>query len=248
MGFDLRYPKITGTTEREQMAQMKSFLHQHVEQLQWVLNNITSNSNNVVVTPSANALSLSPNARSSSPAPSAESTFNSIKALIIKSAEIVEAYSEEINKRYASEYVAVSDFGTFREQTIHDIEENSTEIDDVFTNVQEIITDIENIDFTLLEVNAHIRRGLLYTDTDGVPVYGLEIGQMNTIDGEKVFDKFARFTADRLSFYDQNGNEVAYISDYKLHITHVEITGTATLGAFRLDTSNGFRLKWVGRG
>ena len=52
----------------------------------------------------------------------------------------------------------------------------------------------------------------------------------------------------RMSFYDQNGTEVAYISDYKLYITHAEFTGTVKYGAFLLDTSAGFRLKWIGRG
>lgn len=242
MGFDLRFPKITGTTEREQLAQIKSYLHQLVEQLQWAMNNIDSSQNSAVA---STPKSLASTAKTTV---DSQATFDAIKHLIIKSAEIVEAYSEEINKRLVSEYVAVSDFGEFKEQTVQDIEANSTEIEQFYTNLQEIITDIENINFTLLEVNAHIRSGLLYTDEDGIPVYGLEIGQINTVDGEEVFNKFARFTADRLSFYDQNGSEVAYISDYKLHITHMEITGTATFGAFLIDTSKGFKLKWVGRG
>ena len=66
----------------------------------------------------------------------------------------------------------------------------------------------------------------------------------------EVFDKFARFTSDRLSFYDQNDNEVAYISDRKLYITHVEVKGTFSIGGF-IDTvlSDGSIVtKWVGTG
>ena len=96
-------------------------------------------------------------------------------------------------------------------------------------------------------MNAHIKPGILYYE-DGIPVYGLEIGQKNTIDGVEVFNKYARFTSNKLSFYDQNGTEVAYISDYKLYITNMEITGTAKFGAFLLNTTKGFRLKCVGRG
>ena len=54
--------------------------------------------------------------------------------------------------------------------------------------------------------------------------------------------------ADRLSFYDQNGSEVAYISDYKLYISNAEITGALKLGGFTIDTERGFTLRWVGRG
>ena len=32
MSMNLRYPKITGPTEKEQLAQIKSYLHQFVEQ------------------------------------------------------------------------------------------------------------------------------------------------------------------------------------------------------------------------
>jgi hypothetical protein len=114
--------------------------------------------------------------------------------------------------------------------------------------MQEIKTDIETIEYTLVEVNAHIRSGLLYYDDNGTPVYGLEIGQRNTIDGEEVFNKYARFTSDRLSFYDQNDSEVAYISDYKLYIRNVEITGSYKIGGFiDIVQSNGDVVtKWVG--
>ena len=96
--------------------------------------------------------------------------------------------------------------------------------------MQEIITDVENVEHTLIEVNAHIKTGILYYDDDGVPVYGLEVGQRTEIDGEEVFNKYARFTSNKLSFYDQNDNEVAYISDRKLYITHIEVTGSYAIG------------------
>ena len=97
----------------------------------------------------------------------------------------------------------------------------------------------------LIEVNARIRSGILYYDDNGVPIYGVEVGQINEIDGVEVFNKLARFTSDRLSFYDKNDIEVAYISDYKLCITNAHITGTLTLGRFVYDTSDGLACRWV---
>jgi hypothetical protein len=113
--------------------------------------------------------------------------------------------------------------------------------------MQHIITDVENLEHSLIGVNAHIRSGLLKYDDEGVPIFGLEIGQKNTIDNEEVFNKYARFTSDRLSFYDQNDTEVAYISDYKIHITHAEVAGTLKLGGYLVDTTRGLTFKWVGR-
>jgi hypothetical protein len=60
-----------------------------------------------------------------------------------------------------------------------------------------------------------------------------------------VFSKYARFVADKLSFYDKNDTEVAYISDYKLYITNAQITGTLNLGRYELDPTDGLAFKWV---
>lgn len=385
MGIDFRMPNIAGT-DREQLAQIRSYLYQFIPQLQWALNtldNSYSSTAQQAITPKPKSLEQ-PTAAAKPD--DSEATFNSIKAIIIKSADIVNAYYEDMNKRFESDYVAQSEFGTFAEKTEQDIQANSTGIAQVFNNVQQIDTNVMNITeevvvidnnlknvasnvdnldnnlksveinvweldtdlksveenvgaidndlkevegnvgqletnlqdtksgigsnleslssevgqidtalqevktgidtnvkeltedigdldsslkdmkdevdselqdvkdelesiiYTLIEVNASIKTGLLYYDDNGVPIYGLEIGQRNTVDGVEVFNKFARFTSDRLSFYDRNGTEVAYISDYKLHITNAEIEGTLKLGAFLVDTSKGFRLKWVGRG
>lgn len=242
MGTDLRYPYITGKTDKEQLGQIKSYLHQLVGQLQFALNEVGSSS--TVMVQAAQ--------KSTSPAPTVTvdpvATFSSIKSLIIKSADIVNAYYQEINSRLEGIYVAESDFGTFVEQTEQSISQSSTDIEHLFANTQQIFTDIENLNFTLAEVNAHIRSGLLYNDDNGVPVYGLEIGQKNTVDGVEVFNKFARFTADRLGFYDHSGSEVAYISDYKLYIRNVEITVSSKTGGYIdiVTAGGGVVTKWVG--
>lgn len=243
MSVDIRFPNITGKSDSEQLTQVKSYLHQLVEQLNWALSTVDG-----AASGTAKNVSLSSGSVTGTGKVDAQATFNSIKSLIIKSADIVNAYYDVINTRLEGVYVAESDFGAYAEQTTNDIKATSDSISQLYSNIQTILTDIENVENTLIEVNAYINSGLLYYDENGVPVYGLEIGQRNEIDGEEVFNKYAQFVADKLSFYDQNGNEVAYISDYKLYITHAEITGTLTLGAFRIETTRGFTLKYVGRG
>ncbi len=312
MGFDLRYPKINEhASEREQLSQMRSYLHQLVDQLQWVLSTIeTTPMSEAIVMPAASYTSQA------SGSGSGEVSFAHLKALIIKSADIIDAYYEEINKKLVSVYLAKSDFGTYQQSASQAISQTSNRVEQAFTNIQSIETNLQDtksgigsnldslskevgqidtelegvksgidsnlkditddmgqldtalqeaksaidtdiagikdeiakLNFSLVEVNAHIHKGLLYYDDQGIPVYGLEIGQKNVIDGVEVFNKFARFTAGRLSFYDQNGAEVAYISDYKIYITHAEVTGTLKLGGYLVDTKNGLTFKWVGRG
>lgn len=268
MEIKLRYPNITGTNEREQIEQIKRYLFQLVDELQFADNGAQSTSG---------AITSSQQRRSSASddtVTNAKTLFATLKPLIIKSADIVYAYSEEISKRLDGEYVAISDFGTYTESTSQEIVENSTEIERLFTNIQTIDMDFQG-DFAdiqaankelsgkvsdldeqtkavaqkveaLLTVNAYIKSGLLYGNDEQTPVYGIEVGQRNNVNGEDVYNKYARFTADRLSFYDQNNEEVAYISDYKLYITSVEILYNLIGGGFILDFSRGFTLKYSG--
>lgn len=244
MSIDIRLPNITGQTEREQLMQIKSYLYQTAQQLQWALSNLDPATGGVVVTTKTGKTGSSEAASGTGQSPTA--SFNAIKSLIIKSADIVDAYYQEINSRLSGQYVAESDFGTYAEQTDLDITANSNQIELAFSNIQQIASDLKVLEYDLLEVNAHIRTGLLGTGDDGIPIYGIEVGQKNTVDDVEIFNKYARFTSDRLSFYDSSDVEVAYISDYKLHITNAEIT-VLTLGAFQIDTTTGFRLKYVGR-
>lgn len=231
MSMDFRLPNITAKDEAGQLKQVQSYLFQLVEQLNYAMKTVdggTSAGAAYVGSSSSSSVAGETEAKS-------QATFNSIKSLIIKSADIVNAYYEAINRKLSGIYVAESDFGTYVQETSNTISETSEGVTNLYNNVQKILTDLENVESTLIEVNAHIHSGILFYDDNGVPVYGLEIGQRTEIDGVETFDKYARFTSDKLSFYDSNDNEVAYISDKKLFITHVEVTGSFMLGGF-VDT------------
>ena len=223
---------------------MQSYLYQTVEQLNWALNAIGTGSGNVVIQ----------NAEANGNTGGAESgnisNFNEIKSLIIKSADIVNAYYEKINAKLSGVYVAQSAFGTFQQKTEQQLKATSESISQNYTNIQQIISDVDGIEDVLIDVDAHIKTGLLYYDEDGVPVYGVEVGQKNEIDGVEVFNKYARFTSEKLSFYDSNGYEVAYISDKKLFITHIEVTKSFSQGGLMDITQDDGSIvtKWIGGG
>lgn len=243
MSANIRYPNINGGSEAAQLLQVKSYLHQLVDQLNMTLKDVERSA----AAPASSAAVMS---KKTDITASAQNTFNAIKALIIKSADIINAYYDEINYRLEGVYVAESDFGKYAEATEKAVKETAALTSELYKNVQTILSDIEGIKGKTIEANAYINSGLLYYGEDGAPVYGLEIGQRNEIDGVEVFNKFARFTADKLSFYDQNANEVAYVSDRKLYITHVEITGTLTHGGFKdtAQSDGSIVTKWIGTG
>ena len=105
------------------------------------------------------------------------------------------------------------------------------------------------------KISANIKTGLL-DNVDGVPVYGLEIGQRTESNGVETFNKYARFTSDKLSFFDQGGNEVTSIGDQKMFVTHVEVTGNTATGDHGSFKQGGYMdvtqadgsviTKWVG--
>lgn len=235
MNIDLRPLNLTATTPEAKIAQIQSYLVQFVSQLQYALYSIEEQEKEYIER-------IENKQKEITPEKEAESTFNSIKSLIIKSADIVNAYSEEINRELSGLYVARSDFGTYSEQTSRLIEENSKYTQDVFLNVQEISSSLSEVENIVLETNAYIKSGELDTDEEGRPVIGIEVGQTNN----GVFSRYARFTSERLSFFNSNGIEIAYVSGQKLYITSAEITGNLTLGKYEIDTSDGLIFRWVG--
>lgn len=79
---------------------------------------------------------------------------------------------------------------------------------------------------------------------------GIAIGQQ---DGNGNLVPYALFVKDRLSFFDDNQQEVAWISDAELHITRARITHSLSIGGYEIDANyddanNPGRLtiRWVG--
>lgn len=240
--IDIRRPNINATTEAGRLEQIRSYLYQVSEQLNWALNSLEANTKSTV---EAVIQSITPEENT---AEDIQRNFNSIKSLIIKSADIVDSYSEAIEKKLEGKYLSSSDFGKYKEDTSSTLTANSKNISIAFEDIQAITSELESIKDEYIETDAYIKTGVLYYETTtGAAVYGLEIGQTNTVDGVKTFDKFARFTADRLSFYDKNDTEVAYISDYMLFITNARIMGTLYHGGYKVDSTDGLAYMWEGR-
>ena len=245
--IDIRLPNITGKTDAEQLAQIKSYLYQFAGQLQWALSTVeTGNSSNAVLQKN--------NGGTVAEKESPGFNFNQLKGLIIKSADIIEAYYDEITKLIdaRNRYAAYSDFGTFVEETHNVLYGDGNGITQKIDNIQQIFGPDGKIKAELL-VNGHIYSGIIEYAKDGEAVVGIEIGQTTTDEnGVKKFDKFAKFTANKLSFYDANETEVAYISDYKMVITEAWVKSNLWLGGiddnvakFVFDTSNGIALRPV---
>ena len=238
--IDIRLPNITATSPDGKIQQMQSYMHQLVEQLNWALNTVES----------AQAGSSSPAVKYQQGEPAtkeeAEKTFNSIKALIIKSADIVKAYETTIFSDFNGKYFADSDFGTYIKETNRKVEENSEGVTETFKRVETIDSRVEDVEDEVKTTNAYIKRGLLPNGE-----YGIEVGE-TTDTG--TYHRYARFTAEKLSFYDVNGSEVVYIgagdNDTNSNCLYVRgkavFLGEIQLGGYKTDTTDGLAFTWIG--
>lgn len=245
--INIRLPNITAQDERGKLEQIRSYLYQFAQELNWALGNIDNKA--VEATKKIEAATKQKNE-----VEQAQATFSEVKSLIIKSADIVNAYYEEINHRLEGEYVAQSDFGTYAQETSATLEATSTNISILFDN-QQTISGVMQIDAdgtTIIGSQAWCKIGVLSYESNGFPVYGMEIGQINEADGETVYKRFAQYRSDGVHLFDQNGIEVATISDFTLKITNAEIgsatiTSSLKLGGYVISTDNGLAFKWGGR-
>lgn len=130
----IRYPNITGKTEVQKLEQMSSYLHQLADELNYQLEKGGSAQNGNLQTARATAAAIAKPVKNDS----AISSFNEIKALIIKSADIVKAYSDSIKETLKGEYVAVSDFGTYTEETLAELDISSDRISSALDKYEKI--------------------------------------------------------------------------------------------------------------
>lgn len=240
MAIDIRLPNITAQDSAGQVAQMRSYLYQFAEQLQWALNTMEKgisaeevelkNAVGEVVEKTEEA--------------KAQDTFNSIKDLIIKSADIVEAYYEQIDGLIdlSGKYVASSEYGTYTQET-------NNRIDATDKYIQQNLYTKETIDGMVRENNGYIRSGIVGTTIDGgnANATGILIGDF-TSTNESEHVQFARYTSAGIELFDGSASTVpvAIISKYKITITSAEFSGSVKMGSYRLDFHNGIAFKWEG--
>ena len=193
------------------------------------------------------------------------SISKSVDGLVITAEDLtgkvssLELSTEAFRTYVQNSFVTSDEFGSYRtdvstelEQTVESFTEKftyvQTSLDDATKDIEDLGKDVDNLGQSLSEVSAHFKSGVLYHNDAGSPVYGLEVGQRTEVNGVETFNKYAQFTSDRLSFFDQGGEEVAYIGDQKMFITHAEVTGSFKLGSF-IDTTledGSIISKWVG--
>lgn len=245
MSYELP-PHFRGSAE-DQAQQIHSYLYRLVE----AMNLANAAVNGVSTRQIMEAVS-----KSGAGLPSAD-TIEQTKALI-------NATAKELNNAFLGLNGTMeqlqSSFGIYESNLVSTIEETASGVISTY-GFEASISELEEkaIGFSeyRLQTEGFIKQGFVSTDEEGVPIVGIAIGQgltsqTVTIDGieyEQLDEaqSCAFYTANKVSFR-VNGQEVAYVSNRKLYIGDVEITGNVVLGGkWHLSTTGGsLSVKWIG--
>ena len=234
-------PALQGD-ERAQLTQVYRYLFRLSEQLNVGLSALEQRTE-AVARPSGGA--LSPEGTDGEQFwTEADAQYNSLKSLIIKTANLVRAEMDQIVTNLGSEYVAVSEWGTYREEVSREIVDTAKYTMEHFEYGEEILDIPEmaaSFDSYRIETTGYIKRGIIGFDDENYPILGIAIGQELrhkevTVGGEvyEVFDEsqnMATYAADKLSFW-VNGVEVAYLSNSELVVTRIIVSDSIQLGSW----------------
>lgn len=252
-------PQLKGD-EAQKIAAVYSYLFRLSENLNVALNNL--NADNFASAKEYNLVNSggSGNSLSSDEQTNLAHNYRELRSLIVNTAEIIRSEMDKLKLQLDSRYEAISgEWGTYQENITNTIEMTAQGIlqsygyDAKIDSLQEAAAGFSQY---IITTEGYIRQGFIDYDENNIPIIGIAIGQglttqKVTINGEEYeqidsTQSCAFYTADKVSFR-INGEEVAYISNNKLFIHDIEITGEVLLNSKWLITSNSrFTIKRIG--
>ncbi len=221
------YPHIVGTAE-ERLESIEKYLFRQADNLNY---NFTQATPDKIFELAAQAVE---GAKSPAAEPGEKANYTALRDLIIKSAGSVVQTGGNFTFSLDGEYVAVSEFGKFKEETNLTIAANSNNIQSLFTKSGEISTDLTNYKSDMYN---YISAGY-----DG-DVFALDIGLLKnelSVENKKVevaTPRKIRITPGKLSFYEDT-DEVAYMAEKAIYFPEAHITGgtiSIANGTFSVD-------------
>lgn len=244
-------PRFAGEPEA-QLGQMHTWLFQLVEQLNVAMS--------VVQAQDGAAAQQGTDGGKDSNVPTADdlnSQRDQLKSLIVKTADIVRLEMQREIRRLESSYLALSDFGEYREDISREIEETASGTVESYAasiGLESYIKDSTDLKEWAAETNGYIRRGFIYRNEADVPVLGIAIGQnittkAMTTDGLEQLEvsnqNMGFFTSEGLEFY-VNGQRVAFFRNDGMEVNNASINGRLRIGNWEISHTDGLEIKWIG--
>ena len=185
--------------------------------------------------------------------------YSGLHSLILTTAQTVRREMDRLETVLRGQTEAVSDqFGSFKETLTSTITATAREVVQSYgydAAIQALDRENNRLDVQQRKTEGFIRSGFIDYAPDGTPLVGIAIGQnlsSQTVETQgQTLEQFdpaqscTFYTAEKVSFRMQ-GREIAYVSNRKLYIGDVQITGSAQLGPWRMGAEKGLTVQWIG--
>lgn len=248
MSVRMELPPVLSGTEGARLQQLYGYLYRMAEQLNVALDGLG--------TAAVGSTDLIAGAGST---PYAGEARDSLQALIVNTAEIIRSEMDILQQSLRGEYTAMSNrWGIYKEQMENTITATAEAVVQQYgytASIETLQEQAAGFERYCTETQGYIRQGFIDRDSDGVPILGIAIGQGLTgtetvVDGQTLLEldptqSCAFYTAERVSFR-INGREVAYLSNRRLYIADVEVTGGLRIGSWLMEPRDGLTVKYVG--
>lgn len=257
MSFRVETPPALRGEPEQQIALMSSYLYRLSEMLNVALNSLSTGSYTSATEVQAAKAGSAAKVQDTD---AVVASYNELRGLINNTSIYVHSEIERISTELERQYVAISnDWGTFQENISSSIEATAEGIVQSYgydAEIQTLHDEAAGFSAYKISTEGYIRQGFIDYDENNIPIVGIAIGQgltsstvtINGVDYQKIDNtaSCAFYTASKVSFR-INGQEVAYVSNRKLYIGDVEITGSVVLGGkWMIGASNGLSIKWIG--
>lgn len=257
MSISVEMPPAPIGTAEQQLRQLYGYLFRMAEQLNVAA--VSVGSGGSFVKTAGSSVKAGAGTPNGTAAPDG-ALYEELRALIINTAELLRKEMDTLELTLQGSFEAISSqWGVYREQMQANIVATAEGVLQSYgydAAIEALQSQAAGFEAYRLHTEGFIRQGFIDRDANGVPIIGIAIGQGLTgteveVDGQTVTQldptvSCAFYTADRVSFR-INGQEAAYLSNRRLYVGDVEITGRMTLGSWIVeDGAKGLSVKWIG--
>lgn len=257
MSFRVETPPALRGEPEQQLSLMSSYLFRLSEMLNVALNSLSERS---YTSATEVQVSKADSVNKIQETDNTVASYNELRGLINNTSQFVHTELDKLSAELERQYVSMSDaWGTYQENMSSSIEATAEGIVQSYgydAEIQTLQEEAAGFSAYKISTEGYIRQGFIDYDENNIPIVGIAIGQgltsstvtINGVEYQQIDNtaSCAFYTATKVSFR-INGQEVAYVSNRKLYIGDVEITGSVVLGGkWMISTASGLSIKWIG--
>lgn len=192
-----------------------------------------------------------------------DSNYGALRALIIKTADVVQQNIDLVSAELHMDYLALSDFGSYQENVQLQIEATAKQIVESYeydAALNAINTELGSMTSDVQSIRGEIRRGFISDPETGETAFGVAIAESLSFTGQTVerdgITYYTLSSGQTLGLYTAtgwqfwiNGSKRGWFDsrDSQLHVSELNAERGIQLGTdWLMSATNGFGLRYMG--